>query len=115
MPNEDYYYKATHKDSAEVWDKFDKQESSYTSSHSYADEKDAKKTNINKVLNKNENIEDRYFGESGQTYSQDEKYYKGTSFSPSDGSFKNNQYNDDTPDNYLYFIIGGFALYLLTK
>ena len=118
MPNEDFYYKATHNDTAQVWDKFNKQESAYVPSHSYSDEKDAKKTNITSLKNKDENIEDKYYGESNVIYDKDEKYYKGTPFSPNDGSFHNNQYTNgdqdsifDNPDNYLYFIIGGFVLY----
>lgn len=122
MPNEDFYYKATHNDSAQVWDNFNKQEQYYRESYSYSDEKDAKKTNIASIQNKNENIEDRYFGESNTIYSEDEKYYKGTSFSPSDGSFSNNMYKyNDGPsvinsDNYLYFITAGIlGLMLFNK
>lgn len=122
MPNEDFYYQATHNDSAQVWDKFNKQESAYIPSHSYSDEKDAKKSNIGSLKNKDENIEDKYFGEPNVIYDQDEKYYKGTSFSPHDGSFSNNKYNYnnqdsifDNPDNYLYFALVGIGLFIGLK
>lgn len=120
MPNEDFYHQATHNNFS--WDKFDKQENAYIPSHSYTDEKDAKKGYINSLKNKDENIEDKYYGESNTIYSQDEKYYKGTSFSPSDGSFSNNKYDYnnqdsifDNPDNYLYFVLGGIALIIGIK
>ena len=119
MPNESFYYQATHNQTNKVWDKFNSGEKNYDTSRSYSDERDAKKTNIGTLHNKDENIEDKYFGEHTTIYNQDEKYYKGTAFSPSDGSFSNNKYHTDngieSDDNVLMYILGGIFLFGILK
>lgn len=111
-----YYYEATH--NKDVWVGFNKQEGSYHTSKNYSDETDSKKTNIGTLHNKTENIEDRYFGEPNTTYSQDEKYYKGTPFSPSDGTFHNNQYQPSSQNlakDWELILFGGILFLAFIK
>lgn len=113
-----YYYEATHHKNNQVWVAFDKQEGSYHTSRNYSDEKDSKKTNIGTLQNKTENIEDKYFGEPNTIYSQDEKYYKGTPFSPSDGTFQHNKYQAPATvleENWQLILFGGILFLSLIK
>ena len=111
-----YYYEATHSKNNQVWIGVDRQIASYQESKNYSDEKDSKKTNIGTLHNKTENIEDRYFGEPNVIYSQDEKYYKGTPFSPSDGTFQNNKYNTQpTQQNWELILFSGILFLAFIK
>ena len=107
-----YYYDATHQKNDQVWVGFDKQEAGYHISRNYSDEKDSKLTRIGTLQNKTENIEDKYFGEPPAIYSQDEKYYKGTPFSPSDGTFQHNKYLPPPVDNNWELILFSGILFI---
>lgn len=113
-----YYEQAIHHKNSQVWVGFDRQEGSYHTSSNYSDEKDAKQTNIGTLANSRENIEDRYFGEPNTTYSEDQKYYKGTPFSPSDGSFHHNAYQpqkNSFEQNWELFLFSGIFIFALLK
>lgn len=95
-----YYNEATHGQSDKVWSNFHNAENSYQTGKTYNDEVDSKYTGIGTLQNKTENIEDKYYGENKNTYSNDSKYYHGTNFGPSGPSGK-------TDNSWLLWVIGG--------
>lgn len=92
-----YYYQAEHGQRSGVWSGFNQQESRYQTGQTYHREEDTKKSNINTIHDNDRNIENKYYGESGETYDKDAKY-----FEPEKGG-------DES--NYMYWV-GGAAVLL---